>query len=88
MRYVALAIVAAAALILRAPAAHAVPIPFGGVLSGANEVPAIVPWPHRRSGSARPDLGVRGPSYMVATPSEDSLKARSNDRERIGFSGS
>jgi CHRD domain len=42
MRYVVLAIVAAAALILRAPAAHAVPIPFGGVLSGANEVPAIV----------------------------------------------
>jgi CHRD domain len=41
MRYVALAIVAAA-LILRAPAAHAVPIPFGGILSGANEVPAIV----------------------------------------------
>jgi CHRD domain len=41
MRYVGLAIVAAA-LMLRAPAAHAVPIPFGGILSGANEVPAVV----------------------------------------------
>jgi CHRD domain len=40
MRYVALAIVAAA-LMLRAPA-YAVPMPFGGILSGANEVPAVV----------------------------------------------
>jgi len=28
-----------AALMLPAPAAHAIPIPFGGILSGANEVP-------------------------------------------------
>src|SRR5262249_21684634 len=38
MRYVALAIVAAA-LMLSAPAAHAIPMTFGGILSGANEVP-------------------------------------------------
>jgi hypothetical protein len=41
MRYVGLAIVAVA-LMLRAPAAHAVPISFGGILSGANEVPTVV----------------------------------------------
>jgi len=35
----ALALVAA--LTLPAPAAHAIPIPFGGILSGANEVPAV-----------------------------------------------
>jgi hypothetical protein len=35
-------VMTAAVLMLPAPAAHAVPIPFGGVLSGANEVPAIV----------------------------------------------
>src|SRR5436190_16754957 len=38
MRYVALAIVAAA-LMLSAPAAHAIPMAFGGILSGANETP-------------------------------------------------
>jgi CHRD domain len=38
MRYVALAIVAAA-LMLSAPAARAIPIAFGGILSGANETP-------------------------------------------------
>jgi hypothetical protein len=38
MRYVALAIVAAA-LMLPAPAAHAIPMAFGGILSGANETP-------------------------------------------------
>jgi CHRD domain-containing protein len=38
MRYVALAIVAAA-LTLPAPAARAIPMPFGGILSGANETP-------------------------------------------------
>src|SRR5262249_36980960 len=38
MRYVALAIVAAA-LTLSAPAARAIPMTFGGILSGANEVP-------------------------------------------------
>jgi hypothetical protein len=30
-----------AALMLPAPAAHAIPIPFGGILSGANEVPPV-----------------------------------------------
>jgi CHRD domain len=30
-----------AALALPAPAAHAIPIAFGGILSGANEVPAV-----------------------------------------------
>jgi hypothetical protein len=38
MRYLALAI-AAAALMLPAPAARAIPMTFGGILSGANEVP-------------------------------------------------
>jgi hypothetical protein len=38
MRYVALAFVAAA-LMLPAPAARAIPMPFGGILSGANETP-------------------------------------------------
>jgi hypothetical protein len=38
MRYVALAIVAAA-LMLSGPAARAIPMTFGGILSGANEVP-------------------------------------------------
>ena len=38
MRYVALAIIAAA-LMLSAPAARAIPMTFGGILSGANEVP-------------------------------------------------
>jgi hypothetical protein len=38
MRYVALAIVAAA-LMLPGPAARAIPMTFGGILSGANEVP-------------------------------------------------
>ena len=38
MRYVALAIVAAA-LMLPAPAARAIPMTFGGILSGANETP-------------------------------------------------
>jgi CHRD domain len=38
MRYVALAVLAAA-LMLPAPAARAIPITFGGILSGANEVP-------------------------------------------------
>ena len=38
MRYVALAIVATA-LMLSAPAARAIPIAFGGILSGANETP-------------------------------------------------
>jgi CHRD domain len=38
MRYVALAIVAAA-LMLPAPAARAIPMTFGGILSGANEAP-------------------------------------------------
>jgi hypothetical protein len=35
------ALILAAALILPAPASHAVPIPFGGILSGANEVPVV-----------------------------------------------
>ena len=35
----ALALVAA--LTLPAPAAHAIPMPFGGILSGANEVPPV-----------------------------------------------
>jgi hypothetical protein len=35
------ALILAAALMLPAPAAHAVPIPFGGILSGANEVPVV-----------------------------------------------
>src|ERR1700720_3331973 len=38
MRYVALAFVAAA-LMLPAPAARAIPMTFGGILSGANETP-------------------------------------------------
>jgi hypothetical protein len=38
MRYVAFAIVAAA-LMLSAPAARAIPMSFGGILSGANETP-------------------------------------------------
>jgi CHRD domain len=38
MRYAALAIIAAA-LMLPAPAAHAITMTFGGILSGANEVP-------------------------------------------------
>jgi hypothetical protein len=40
MRYVALVIMAAA-LMLPAPAAHAIQMTFGGILSGANEVPPI-----------------------------------------------
>jgi hypothetical protein len=40
MRYVALVIVAAA-LMLRAPAAYAIPMTFGGILSGANEMPVV-----------------------------------------------
>jgi CHRD domain len=40
MRYVALA-VAAAALMLSAPAVRAIPMTFGGILSGANEVPPV-----------------------------------------------
>jgi hypothetical protein len=39
MRYVSSALALLAALVLQAPAAHAVPMTFGGVLSGANEVP-------------------------------------------------
>jgi CHRD domain len=38
MRYIAL-VTLAAALMLSAPAARAIPIPFGGILSGANEAP-------------------------------------------------
>ena len=38
MQYVAFAVVAAA-LMLPAPAAHAIPMAFGGILSGANETP-------------------------------------------------
>jgi hypothetical protein len=41
MRYVSPAWIVMAALMLPAPAANAVPIPFGGILSGANEVPPI-----------------------------------------------
>jgi CHRD domain len=41
MRYVSPAWVVMAALILPMPAANAIPIPFGGILSGANEVPPI-----------------------------------------------
>ena len=40
MRYVGLVIMAAA-LILPAPAAHAISMTFGGILSGANEVPPV-----------------------------------------------
>jgi CHRD domain len=40
MRYVALA-VAAAALMVSAPAVRAIPMTFGGILSGANEVPPV-----------------------------------------------
>jgi hypothetical protein len=38
MKYLALAIIAAA-LMLPAPAARAIPMTFGGILSGANETP-------------------------------------------------
>ena len=40
MRYIAL-ITVAAALMLTAPAARATPMAFGGILSGANEVPPV-----------------------------------------------
>ena len=40
MRYIAL-VTLAAALMLPAPAARAVPMTFGGILSGANEVPPV-----------------------------------------------
>jgi hypothetical protein len=39
MRYVSSALALLAALVLQAPAAHAATLTFGGVLSGANEVP-------------------------------------------------
>ena len=42
MSYVSLALAAVAALVLQAPAAHAIPITFSGNLSGANEVPPVV----------------------------------------------
>jgi CHRD domain len=41
MRYVSPALFMMAALMLPAPAAHAIPMTFGGVLSGANEVPVV-----------------------------------------------
>jgi hypothetical protein len=37
------------------------------------------PRPHRRCRPARPDLGRRWPSRLVATAAEDRLKARSNE---------
>ena len=40
MKYLALAIIAAA-LMLPAPAARAITMTFGGILSGANEVPPV-----------------------------------------------
>jgi CHRD domain/PEP-CTERM motif len=39
MRYVSSALALLAALVLQSPAAHAATLTFGGVLSGANEVP-------------------------------------------------
>lgn len=42
MSYASLALAAVAALVLQAPAAHAIPITFSGNLSGANEVPPVV----------------------------------------------
>jgi len=39
MRYAPQALIAAAVLILLTPGAHAAPIAFGGILSGANEIP-------------------------------------------------
>jgi CHRD domain-containing protein/PEP-CTERM motif-containing protein len=42
MRYVSPALVLMGALILQAPAAHAIPMTFVGNLSGANEVPSVV----------------------------------------------
>jgi hypothetical protein len=43
MRYVPLALILTAALMLQAPAAHAMPMTFVGNLSGANEVPVVSP---------------------------------------------
>ena len=40
MRYISSALALLAALVLQAPAAHAATLTFGGILSGANEVPA------------------------------------------------
>jgi hypothetical protein len=39
MRYISSALALLAALVLQAPAAHAATLAFGGILSGANEVP-------------------------------------------------
>ena len=43
MRYISLALLPIAALLLQAPAAQAIPMTFGGNLSGANEVPPVAP---------------------------------------------
>jgi CHRD domain/PEP-CTERM motif len=41
MRYVSTALVLLVALIFQAPSAHAIPMTFAAVLSGANEIPAV-----------------------------------------------
>ena len=41
MRYISLALLLIAALLVQAPAAQAIPMTFGGNLSGANEVPPV-----------------------------------------------
>ena len=45
MRYISLALILTAALMLQAPATHATPMTFVGNLSGANELPTPVPSP-------------------------------------------
>jgi hypothetical protein len=45
MRYISLALVLMAALMLPVPTAHAIPMTFVGNLSGANELPTPVPSP-------------------------------------------
>src|SRR5438270_7427956 len=43
MRYISLALLPIAALLVQAPAAQAIPMTFVGNLSGANEVPLVSP---------------------------------------------
>jgi hypothetical protein len=48
------------------------------------DVPAV-PGPIAGAGRARPDLGGRWPYRLVATASENRLKACGNERERYRF---